>query len=210
MLVSTLAADEPASIVAKTYWQKIVDGDNDADAFKAAITATLTKTALQATARSSPSTLLGTRRRRHGFARRHNNWQMAKKGDLSGVLPSGHPFAGRQAAGIAVLICRHRFKPLASGAPPPLPHEVRGHAAFTGRSAQVDALRDTFFPIQRVTADSQLQAAVPTRQAILQAIRGLGGVGKTELAGAMCSRTAATTQPACFSSQPTWRPRLSC
>ena len=57
-----------------------------------------------------------------------------------------------------------------------------GHAAFTGRSAEVDALRDTFFPIQRVTADSPLVTAAPTRQAILQAIRGLGGVGKTELA----------------------------
>ena len=88
------------------------------------------------------------------------------------------------AAGVAVHLCRSRFHAPASGAPPTpaFPVEVRGHAAFTGRSAEVDALRDTFFPIQRVTADAPLQSATPKRQAVLQAIRGLGGVGKTELA----------------------------
>jgi tetratricopeptide (TPR) repeat protein len=86
---------------------------------------------------------------------------------------------GQWAAGKPVLLYHRRFPTLADGeSPPPLPSEVRGHSAFTGRRVELDELFDTFFPIQRILPNAPVEAA----RMVLQAIRGMGGVGKTELA----------------------------
>ena len=166
---STLAHDDPARVIALTVWERLVAGDSVATAFEEGVKKVLT----------SLQRLVGNKYEPKYDFSDPKNTPLNAFGDLSGKLSDG-----RFAAGIAVHLCRSRFHTPVTGAPqpPPLPTELRGHAAFTGRSGEVDALRDTFFPIQRVTADSPLQSATPKRQAVLQAIRGLGGVGKTELA----------------------------
>ena len=60
----------------------------------------------------------------------------------------------------------------------------RGSSCHTGQEAWLQQLFDGFFPILRSAADAPEaeQRMVATLQAVLQAVRGLGGLGKTELA----------------------------
>ena len=90
----------------------------------------------------------------------------------------------RRASGIPVLVAPTRFRVVTGGlSPPSMPNEFRQAALFTGQQEELDALRAAFFPLIITHGDAQPEVKRGTsRQAILQAIRGLGGVGKTEMA----------------------------
>ena len=98
-------------------------------------------------------------------------------GRILGKLPDG---SGRRAAGLPVLVSRARFPPAKDGAARLPPPSYPPADSTNGRDEQIGRLHEHFFPMQRLRADSSPGAlgAAPTRQALLQAIRGLGGIGK--------------------------------
>ena len=136
--------------------------DNDAKAFDSAIgTHARENGPCETTARDKPIFLNGWghwRRLRHGFPRRHNNWQHGSRQEVgSGVLPNGHPYAGRRAVvqAIAVLICRRWSTCCWSGGPslsPRFSSPADGAATATaGRGARARSLHGTLRRGRRVT-----------------------------------------------------------
>ena len=95
---------------------------------------------------------------------------------------------GRVAAGVPVLIRRWQWREDVSTAPrlPPPADMPCGSSCFTGQEPWLQRLSDGFFPILHLAAGAPEaeQRMVATRQAVLQpkVVRGLGGLGKTELA----------------------------
>ena len=94
-------------------------------------------------------------------------------GGILGTIPDG---SGRQAAGLPVLISRVRFPPAKEGATPLPSPRFPAVDSTNGRDEQIELLHEHFFPV----VPGALSAA-PARQAVLQAIRGLGGIGKVSL-----------------------------
>ena len=101
-------------------------------------------------------------------------------GGILGKLSDG---SGRRAAGLPVLISRARFPPATAGATRLPPPAYPPADSTNGRDEQIGRLHAHFFPMQRLRSDSSsgVLGAAPTRQAVLQAIRGLGGIGKVSL-----------------------------
>ena len=91
-------------------------------------------------------------------------------GGILGTSPDG---SGRQAAGLPVLISRVRFPPAKDGATRLPSPRFPAVDSTNGRDEQIGLLHEHFFPV----VPGALSAA-PARQAVLQAIRGLGGIGK--------------------------------
>ena len=99
-----------------------------------------------------------------------------------GELPDG-----RYAAGVPVCLRRWWWP---SGTPiakrPPALHVTLpgGSACFTGQEHRIEALREHFFPLLRSSGSTASDAAAIMRQSVVQpqVVRGLGGLGKTELA----------------------------
>ena len=82
-----------------------------------------------------------------------------------------------------MLISRARFPPATAGATRLPPPAYPPADSTNGRDEQIGRLHAHFFPMQRLRSDSSsgVLGAAPTRQAVLQAIRGLGGIGKVSL-----------------------------
>ena len=107
-------------------------------------------------------------------------------GATLGRLP---PPDNRLATGIPLLLRYRRFGP-SSGLPsaarqPSLPIEIsRAGITFTGQQSHLQRMRRNFFYHKLVGEDEEVGSSVggSGRMAVLQAIRGLGGIGKTELA----------------------------